>query len=100
MSKVIITECNKYDVELIEKKLNESILKIGGLEQYVQKGAKVLLKVNLLTIKKPELAATTHPAFVEALASVFIKHGCKVYLADSPGGPFVNLMLKRVYKTT
>jgi len=100
MSKVIVKECTKYNVDTIEEKLNDSIKLLGGINSFVKAGDKVLLKVNLLTIKKPEQAATTHPAFVEALARVFINHGCDVYLADSPGGPFIHTMLKRVYKAT
>lgn len=100
MSKVVLKECTKYDAKLIEVKLIESLNQIGGLDTFIKPGQSVLLKVNLLTIKKPDQAATTHPAFVEALANVFINHGCSVYLADSPGGPFLNPLLKRVYKAT
>ncbi len=100
MSKVIVQECINYNVDTIEERLNDSIEQLGGIDSFVKTGDKVLLKVNLLTIKKPEQAATTHPAFVEALARVFLNHGCSVYLADSPGGPFIGTMLKRVYKAT
>ncbi len=100
MSKVAIKECIRYHIPLMEKRLTDTLNDLGGLNSYVKPGESVLLKVNLLTIKKPEQAATTHPAFVEAVANIFLNHGCKVYIADSPGGPFLQPILKRVYKAS
>lgn len=100
MSKVIIKECVRYHTELMTKRLNDAVNDLGGLEKFVKPGENVLLKVNLLTVKKPEQAATTHPDFVEAVAVMFLDFGCNVFIADSPGGPFIQPMLKRVYKAT
>ncbi len=98
LSKVIIQECNEYDVDKIQTGLKQSLKQLGGLESFVKPGDNILLKINILTIKKVEQAATTHPAFIEAVAREFLDFGCNVYVADSPGGPFVKAMLKRVYK--
>lgn len=100
MSKVIVKECIRYHEALIQKRLTDAINDLGGMDKYFKKGENVLLKVNLLTIKKPEQAATTHPDFVTAVAKIFLDFGCNVFIADSPGGPFVLPMLKRVYKAT
>jgi uncharacterized protein (DUF362 family)/Pyruvate/2-oxoacid:ferredoxin oxidoreductase delta subunit len=80
--------------------MNEALADLGGLDKFVKPGQNILLKVNLLTVKKPDQAATTHPDFVEAVANIFIEFGCNVFIADSPGGPFISPMLKRVYKAT
>ncbi len=97
MDKVVIKTCGQYDVQLIKAELEKSINALGGLNTYVQSGERVLLKVNLLMKKRPEEATTTHPAFVEALASIFIDHGCEVIIGDSPGGPFTVNALRGIY---
>lgn len=48
--------------------------------------------------KKPEDATTTHPIFAKALAEILMEYGAKVIIADSPGGPFNEGLLKGVYK--
>ncbi len=98
MSKVIIKECSEYDVIKIQSRLKQGLAQIGGLKKFVKPGENILLKINILTIKKVEQAATTNPAFIEAVAREFLEFGCNVYVADSPGGPFVKGMLNRVYK--
>ncbi len=98
MDKVVIKACDSYDVGLIRQRLSESIDLIGGLEPFVKRGERVLLKVNLLMKKRPEEATTTHPAFVEALAEILLDHGCRVVIGDSPGGPFTQHALHGIYK--
>lgn len=98
MNKVVIKACGQYDVDLIKTELKKSIEDLGGLDAYIQAGQRVLLKVNLLMKKRPEEATTTHPAFVEALASILLDHGCQVVIGDSPGGPFTVNALKGIYK--
>jgi len=44
----------------------EELELIGGLDRFVKKGQKVLLKANL-TPYAPEAAITTHPAVLEAM---------------------------------
>ncbi|WP_214061419.1 MULTISPECIES: DUF362 domain-containing protein [unclassified Mesotoga] len=47
-------------------------------------GKKVLLKVNLLSARSPENCVTTNPAFVRAVAEIFLERGAKVSIGDSP----------------
>jgi len=68
------------------------------IEKYINKGDKVLLKLNLLMKKRPEEAATTHPIFTKALAQVLIEYGAEVIIGDSPGGPFNERMIKGIYR--
>ena len=55
----------------------------------VKEGMTVLLKPNLLSAKKPELAATTHPKVVRAVIQ-WVKqfNPAKIYVCDSSGGGF------------
>jgi len=70
----------------------------GGMEQFVKKNEKVLLKVNLLSAKEPEKAVTTHPEFVRAVAKAVRKAGGEPYIGDSPAGPFSKRSLKKAYR--
>ena len=70
----------------------------GGMEQFVTKNEKVLLKINLLSAKEPDKAVTTHPEFVRAVAKVVRKAGGEPYIGDSPAGPFSKRILKKAYR--
>lgn len=94
---VSIIKCDKYDFELIKKYIRDSFDNLGGIEKYINKGEKVLLKVNLVMKKPPESAATSDPIFTGAIASVLSEYGAKVIIGDSPGGPFSPMLLKSIY---
>jgi len=71
---------------------------LGGMEQFVKKNEKVLLKVNLLSAKEPEKAVTTHPEFVRAVAKAVREAGGEPYIGDSPAGPFSKRNLNKAYR--
>ncbi|WP_425449301.1 DUF362 domain-containing protein [Dethiothermospora halolimnae] len=96
--KVSLVKCEDYEYSLVKESILTSFENIGGIEKYINKGDKVLLKLNLLMRKRPEEATTTHPVFTKALAEVLIEYGAKVIIGDSPGGPFNTRMLKSIYK--
>ncbi|WP_231701858.1 DUF362 domain-containing protein [Crassaminicella thermophila] len=95
---VSLIECREYDYELVKNAVVNSFENLGGISKFINKGDKILLKLNLLMKKKPEDATTTHPIFAKALAEVLVKYGAEVIIADSPGGPFNTSILKGVYK--
>ncbi|MBQ8370303.1 MAG: DUF362 domain-containing protein [Clostridia bacterium] len=96
---VFLTECKNYDVPALTSLLRDSFAALGITDSLIS-GKKVLLKPNLVLAKKPELAATTHPSFIEALVNVCCELGAaSVTLADSPGGPYNAAALAVVYKT-
>ncbi|MTI49261.1 DUF362 domain-containing protein [Sporosalibacterium faouarense] len=97
--KVSLIRCNDYNFDKVKSSIIDSFHNLGGIEKYIDKGETVLLKLNLLMMKKPEDATTTHPVFTKALAQVLIEYGARVIIGDSPGGPFNNTLLKRIYKT-
>ncbi|MFZ5969803.1 MAG: DUF362 domain-containing protein [Bacillota bacterium] len=98
MEKVSLVRCEDYVYEDVKHAIAESFKNLGGIESYIQRGDKVLLKMNLLMKKRPEEATTTHPEFVKALAEILIGHGAEVYIGDSPGGPFNEKALRGVYR--
>jgi uncharacterized protein (DUF362 family)/Pyruvate/2-oxoacid:ferredoxin oxidoreductase delta subunit len=95
---VVFARCGAYDVPALTEQLKNAFSALGAGEEFFR-GKRVLLKPNLVLAKKPDQAATTHPATVGALADVLFGFGAEsVTLADSPGGPFSAAALNHVYK--
>jgi uncharacterized protein (DUF362 family) len=93
MATVSIIQATYSDIDI------ETLLApFGGMEQFVKKNEKVLLKVNLLSAKKPEKAVTTHPDFTKAVAKAVRKAGGEPYIGDSPAGTFSQKSLTKAYK--
>ena len=85
-SKVSITQCKNYEPGALYKAVKKSIDLIGGIEAFVKKGQKVLLKPNLLKEAKPEEAVTTHPEFIRAVIRLVKEQTDNIFIGDSPGG--------------
>lgn len=98
--KVSLLKCENYNYEKVRETIVKSLENIGGIEKYINKGDKVLLKSNLIMRKRPEEAATTNPIFVTAVADILIEYGAKVIIGDSPGGPFIESRMRNIYKST
>ena len=95
---VYIAHCDTYDTDRLYGIIKDSFSAIGFTEDFIR-GKKVMLKPNLVLAKKPEFAATTHPAFVEACVRLLCEMGAaSVTLAESPGGQFNSLNLSLVYR--
>lgn len=98
--RVMIIQCDRYEVNMIKIKLKEGLEPLGGMTAFVRPKQKVLLKPNLLMAKKPETVATTHPAVVQAVTELVEEAQGEVIIGDSPGGPFTKTLLHRVYQRT
>jgi uncharacterized protein (DUF362 family) len=58
---------------------------LGGIEAFIRKGDRVLLKVNAAFASPPVLSATTHPDLVAELARLCFKAGAaSVAVTDNP----------------
>ena len=94
-TRVCIAHCDSYD------QAAASVLHVfdafGGVEAVLNGRKRVLVNPNLLVPRKPDDAATTHPAVVEAVCSAFIKAGAEVAIIDSTGGPHSKILLKMLY---
>jgi uncharacterized protein (DUF362 family)/Pyruvate/2-oxoacid:ferredoxin oxidoreductase delta subunit len=95
---VSISKCPEYDLDRVRKSVCEAIDNLGGIENFVKPGEKVLLKVNLLFPSKPEEAVTSHPTVVKALIEIIEKHGASVIVGDSPGLAFNRARLEKTYR--
>ncbi len=83
---VSCVNCSSYEKTNLRFKVGEAIRLAGGFPEKIQKGAKVLLKPNILTAKEPELAVTTHAEFVRAVIHELKEVGAEVFVGDSPAG--------------
>ncbi|VAW38537.1 Iron-sulfur cluster-binding protein [hydrothermal vent metagenome] len=81
---VSIIKCRGYEAGLIRRAVEESIEKIGGVESFVRKGERLLLKPNMLAAKEVSAGVTTHPEVVRAVAQIVIDAGGVPVIGDSP----------------
>lgn len=96
---VAVVRCKTYNVEAVKPALEEAVNAVNGLD-FVMPGMKIIIKPNLVSFKKPDAAATTHPALLEALVEMLLSRGADVTIGDSPGGPHSLPLLNRVYAAT
>ena len=94
-----LAPCRDYESASVRRALEAAIRAAGGLD-WVKKGMRIGIKLNLCAAKKPEEAATTHPALAAELTRMLTERGAEVVLGDSPGGPFVAPLMHRLYEAT
>jgi uncharacterized protein (DUF362 family)/Pyruvate/2-oxoacid:ferredoxin oxidoreductase delta subunit len=82
---VSIVTCQTYDEKGVLAALRQSIHFIGGIEAFVKRGDRVLLKPNLLMGKSPEKAVTTHPSIIKGVLQIVHEAGGIPFIGDSPG---------------
>lgn len=82
---VSIVKCQSYEEKELQRALRRSIDLIGGMDSFVKRGDRVLLKPNLLSGKAPEKAVTTHPALIKGVIEMVKEQGGVPRLGDSPG---------------
>ncbi len=83
-SSVSIVRCHDYNEEEVISALRESINLIGGIQTFVRKNNRVLLKPNLLYGKSPAKAVTTHPSIVKGMIRIVREAGGVPFIGDSP----------------
>ncbi|NLM26892.1 MAG: DUF362 domain-containing protein [Clostridiaceae bacterium] len=100
MDTVSIERCKNYEYDNVYNCVEKLIDNLGGWKAFIKPGDRVAVKPNLLRYKKPEEAATTHPAVVKAIISQVQSAGGNIIIAESPGGPYSRTMLRHVYRAT
>ena len=95
---VFLAEARSYDIPVLARVFQDAFDALALPDGFFR-GKRVLFKPNLVLAKKPDQGATTHPAFLSALAeAVFARGAASVTLADSPGGPYSAAALGYVYR--
>ena len=96
---VSVAACDSYDPATVRSALKELLQPFGELS-FVKKGARIVIKANLVSMMKPESAATTHPELLKALCEMLIEKGASVVVGDSPGGLYNSAYVNLVYNAT
>ena len=99
MTDVSIIPCPSYEPETVRQALERVLEPIGG-RSWVSAGMKIVIKANLVSMMKPEKAATTHPSLLCALTDMLIEKGASVVIGDSPGGLYNAASLNLIYNAT
>ena len=99
MKEVSLRKCDDYAYEHVKTSIEKLLIDLGGIERYIQRGSRVLVKLNLLSKKGPEECVTTHPMVFRVVAEKLLELGCEVIVGDSPGGTYTEKILKGIYKT-
>jgi len=93
---VSVAPCPDYSEKNCRAALESAINGAGGLD-WVRPGMRVGIKANLVSMLKPEAAATTHPALICALVNMLKEKGADVVVGDSPGGLYTAVYVDRIY---
>ena len=96
---VSIVKCTQYEFDACLAALRAVLEPIDGLG-WVQPGMKIAVKANLVSMLRPEAAATTHPVLLCALAELLRERGASAVIGDSPGGLYNAAYLAGVYRAT
>ncbi|MBM4388029.1 MAG: DUF362 domain-containing protein [Deltaproteobacteria bacterium] len=79
----------------LERNLKSALKELGGIDRFIRKGEKVLLKPNLLLPREPEFAATTNPELVKTLVMICLEAGAaEVAVADNSTGDLKSALEK------
>ncbi len=92
---VFVAHCDDYDQAHLA--VGRVLDAFGGAKTLLGGRKRVLVKPNLVLPRKPDAAATTHPAVVEAVCAAFVKAGAAVSIIDSTGVPHTKSLLKMLY---
>jgi uncharacterized protein (DUF362 family)/ferredoxin len=96
---VYVVKCPDYSQA--QEKIRELFSMMGGIGSFASPHEKIILKVNLLQPAKPQLAITTNPAIVQAVARITKEQGALPIIVDSPGSgdQYNEKALKTIYET-
>jgi len=85
MEQVHLVRCEHYEIAAVRTAIQILLEPFGGMGAFVSPGEKILLKPNMLSAKHPDLAVTTNPAIVQAVAELVREAGGQALVGDSPG---------------
>lgn len=83
-SKVSIARCPDYSEKSVLKAVKGAVDLLGGMDAFVNRGDRVLIKPNLLSPRDPDKAVTTHPSVVKATIQLVRDAGGVPLVGDSP----------------
>jgi len=99
-TKISLVKCTNYNFAEVDQAVDKALSLLGGMENFIKPGSKVLIKPNILTDAVPEDCLTTHPAVVEAVIKALKKLNCEIFVGDSPGVIGQIKRVEHIYEAT
>ncbi|MEG0829376.1 MAG: DUF362 domain-containing protein [Anaerovoracaceae bacterium] len=91
-SKVALVKCRTYEEDQVSGSIASAVSLLGGLDKFVNKEDRILLKPNLLSMSPPEKAATTHPEVFYGVGKLLREEGYEhLYYGDSSANHILGL---------
>jgi len=85
MIKVALVYVDNYEYSNVLSAVRKGIELIGGIDKFIKKTDKVLLKPNFLAAEVAEKSVTTHPSVFNAIGTILTENHISVSYGDSPG---------------
>ncbi len=85
-SKVAVLFCDSYGEDKVYSCIKSGIELLGGLDKFISKEEKVLVKPNFLSPSEADSSVVTHPSVIKAMLRLLSEQGYRqVKYGDSPG---------------
>jgi len=84
MTSISLIKANSYEIPTLKESLINLLSPLGGIENFVKPGDRVLLKPNFLTGSRPTKECITRKELVYCVAQMVQDAGGKPFLGDSP----------------
>ena len=88
-SRVALAACGDYDDAKVYAAVKKCCELIGGIENIIKPGEKIILKPNVLLGSAPEKCVCTHPSILKAAGRLLKEAGARVSCGDSAFGSAV-----------
>jgi len=81
---VTLIKCSNYDQLTITEAIKKQFELLSGLERFVSRGDRVLLKPNFIAPRPKRCATQTDPSIIIATAMLLKDFGARPFVGDSP----------------
>ncbi len=96
-SLVSVVICKSYEENTVYSAVKAGVDAIGGIDTFVKKNEKILIKPNFIYPAEAERALTTHPSVIKAACRLLSENGyAEVMVGDSPGNGSCKAAAKRL----
>ncbi|MFW6238093.1 MAG: DUF362 domain-containing protein, partial [Halanaerobiales bacterium] len=75
-----VRKCKTYNIQKLREAAEAMLSDLGGMENFVRPGDRVLLKVNMLSGVSPDRAVTTNPNLVQVVCEMVQEAGGKPFI--------------------
>lgn len=84
MTSVSLIKAQSYQIDELRLSIEKVLEPLGGMQAFIKKGDRVLLKPNFLTASRPTKECVTRKELVYCVAKMVQELGGKPFIGDSP----------------